>query len=232
MFELQEIIPWGRSFDEYSRMFALGDDDRCRKIIGCADGPAGFNAEATRRGYRVKSCDPLYRFDADQIHSRIRATYDEVMEQTRRNHDQFLWEMISSVEDLGRVRMEAMHTFLADYEQGHREERYIDAELPHLPFSDGSFDLALCSHFLFLYSAHLDEGFHVRAVRELCRVATEVRIFPLLALSSIPSPFVGPVQQALEQTSFKVSIEPVPYEFQRGANQMMRIQRPATDRGE
>ena len=50
-----------------------------------------------------------------------------------------------------------------------------------LPFNDGAFDLALCSHFPFLYSTQLGEAFHRAALREMCRVAVEVGVFPLLA---------------------------------------------------
>ena len=46
------------------------------------------------------------------------------------------------------------------------------------PLADDSFDLALCSHLLFLYTDHLDAAFHIAAVQELLRVAGEVRIFP------------------------------------------------------
>ena len=63
------------------------------------------------------------------------------------------------------------------------------------------------------------------AIRELCRVADEVRIFPLLALGSSPSPFVNQTVEQLRTSGHDVSIEGVPYEFQRGANQMMRIRR-------
>jgi hypothetical protein len=61
MFTLDHIVPWGRSFDEYRRMFGLTDADLARNIVGCGDGPAAFNAEATARGTRVVSCDPIYR---------------------------------------------------------------------------------------------------------------------------------------------------------------------------
>jgi hypothetical protein len=82
-----------------------------------------------------------------------------VLEQTRLNAGQFVWDAIPSVEDLGRVRMAAMRGFLEDYEQGKSEGRYVDAELPALPFPDASFDLALCSHLLFLYGvSHLYLG--------------------------------------------------------------------------
>jgi len=182
MFTLDQVVPWGRSFDEYRRMFALTDDDLDLKIVGCGDGPASFNAEATRLGSAVISCDPIYRYDVDQLRERIASTYDEILEQTRRNAGEFVWSTMHSVQELGQVRMAAMNEFLHDYAAGLTEGRYIDGELPNLPFADSSFDLALCSHLLFLYTKQLGEAFHRSAIREMCRVATEVRIFPLLAL--------------------------------------------------
>lgn len=225
MFTLDHVVPWGRSFDEYRRMFTLTDGELRLKIVGCGDGPASFNAEATRRGANVISCDPIYRYEADQLRDRITATYDTILEQTRQNADEFVWSTIRSVNELGQVRMAAMNEFLADYPVGRTEGRYVDAELPSLPFNDSSFDLGLCSHFLFLYSTQLGEAFHHAAIREMSRVAAEVRIFPLLALGARPSPLVGPVVDSLTAEGWMVSIEDVPYEFQRGGNKMMRIQR-------
>lgn len=225
MFTLDQVVPWGRSFDEYQRMFALTERDFGLRLLGCGDGPASFNAEATRRGAQVVSCDPIYQYDADQIQARIAATYDAILNQTRQNMNEFVWTNIRSVDELGRIRMEAMNEFLKDYSCGRSAGRYIDAELPNLPFDDRSFDLALCSHFLFLYSAQLGESFHLSAIREMSRVAREVRIFPLLALGAAPSPWVRSVAEACRAHGFRVSIEHVPYEFQRGGNQMMRIYR-------
>src|SRR5437773_1297003 len=109
MFTLDQIVPWGRSFDEYRRMFALTDADLGLKIVGCGDGPASFNAEATRRGAAVISCDPIYRYNAAQLRERIGSTYEEILEQTRRNAGEFVWRTIHSVDELGRVRMAAMN---------------------------------------------------------------------------------------------------------------------------
>jgi hypothetical protein len=192
-------------------------------MLGCGDGPASFNADATRRGVDVISCDPIYQYDADQLRGRITSTYDKILEQTRGNAAEFVWTTIKSVDELGRVRMAAMNGFLADYPTGRREGRYVAAELPNLPFTDASFDLALCSHFLFLYTTQLGEPFHHVAIRELTRVAREVRVFPLLALGATPSPFVQPVVRDLARSGLAVTIESVPYEFQRGGNRMMRI---------
>lgn len=221
--ELTQVVPLGRSFDEYRRMFALSDIDLAGKILGCADGPASFNAEATQRGSHVVSCDPLYRFDREPIRRRIDATFPEIMEQARKHVGHFVWNHIPSIEVLEACRRKAMDTFLADYDQGKGRGRYVEAELPTLPFADASFDLALCSHFLFLYTDQLTESFHVRAITEMCRVATEVRVFPLVALDTLPSRYIGAVSAQLQDSGLRVSIERVPYEFQRGGNQMMRI---------
>ena len=136
MFTLDQVVPWGRSFEEYRRMFALTDADLESRILGCADGPASFNTEATRRGTGVVSFDPLYRYDVSQIRERIAATCDQVLEQTRQNAGEFVWDTIASVEQLGTVRMAAMQAFLDDYEAGRQQGRYVDAELPTLPFPD------------------------------------------------------------------------------------------------
>ena len=225
MFTLSEVVPWGRSYDEYCRMFALSDADLSKRILGCGDGPAGFNVEATRRDTAVVSCDPLYQFSAPQIRNRIAQTYDEVMAQMRSNEAEFVWTEIGSVEELGRIRMSAMNGFLDDFERGKADGRYVDAGLPSLPFADGSFELALCSHFLFLYSAQLGETFHRQALLELCRVAGEVRIFPLLALGGVPTPLVGQAKADLSDAGFVAAVEKVPYEFARGSNEMLTIRR-------
>ncbi len=222
-FSLDRVVPWGRSFTEYQRMFALTPDELKLRILGCADGPASFNAEATQHGAAVVSVDPIFGFSRSEIDLRIQATYPEMMEQTRQNRAEFLWTEHHSVEELGRVRMVAMERFLDDYDVGRQCGRYLCAELPSLPFEDQAFALALCSHFLFLYTDQFSESFHVESMVEMCRVADEVRIFPLLALGSVPSRHVLPVMKALRRRGFRVETETVEYEFQRGGNQMLRI---------
>ena len=52
-----DVVPWGRNFDEYCRMFALDEEDLTSRILGCGDGPASFNCECRRRGVAVVSVD-------------------------------------------------------------------------------------------------------------------------------------------------------------------------------
>jgi len=222
-FTLDKVVPWGRSYDEYVSMFDLTENDLVLRILGCGDGPAAFNSALTKRGGNVISIDPIYVFDAAQIKSRVSDTYETVITQMRKNKNDYVWGAIPSVEQLGNVRMSAMETFLADFEIGKQEGRYIAGELPSLPFESGRFDIALSSHFLFLYSAHLSAEFHLQALQEMLRVAHEVRVFPLLALDSAPSPHLDFVSKYLENHGFGVEVKRVPYEFQRGGNEMLVI---------
>lgn len=204
-------------------MFALTDADLAAPILGCADGPASFNAEATARGHSVMSCDPIYRFSTSQIRQRVGDTTEVILEQARRNQHEFVWTSITSIEHLRNVRTSSMDMFLNDFDAGKQQGRYVAAELPTLPFGNATFRLALCSHLLFLYSEQLSEEFHVAATSEMCRVADEVRIFPLVALGSVGSGHVASVTDRLRQAGHEVEIERVDYEFQRGGNEMMRV---------
>lgn len=229
--KLNEVIPWGRSFAEYTRMFALTDEDLSGNILGCGDGPASFNAEATARGRRVVSCDPLYAFSAGEIERRVEECYDRVISQVKKNLDGFVWDYFRDPDHLGACRLAAMRRFLADFEPGKQQGRYIAAALPTLPFRNDPFALAIVSHLLFLYSEQLDLEFHLAAFAELLRVAHEVRVFPLLDLDRQWSRHVGPVRAHLERAGFVVEVIAVDYEFQRAddhaGNRMLRVRRTA-----
>ncbi len=222
-FTLEQVVPWGRSYDEYVNMFGLTKADLQLRILGCGDGPAAFNAEMTKRNKTVVSVDPVYAFSAEQIESRIAETYEVVMEQMQKNQGDYVWRGISSIEQLGNVRMSAMEDFLADFNAGKQEGRYILGELPSLPFESEEFDIALSSHFLFLYSAHLSAEFHLQALQEMLRVSREVRIFPLITLEGVSSPHLPIVNAHLASLGFSIEIKRVSYEFQRGGNEMLVI---------
>lgn len=219
--ELANVVPWGRSFDEYREMFGLSQGDLNNRILGCGDGPASFNAEATDRGCRVTSCDPVYQFQADEIRRRIKDVYPEIMAKMQQGADNYIWESLGSVERLGEVRMKAMSRFLSDFDAGCRQGRYVSASLPRLPFSGSEFDLALCSHYLFLYSDHVDGAAHLESMRELCRVASEVRVFPVVSLNGETSKHLDQVMTALSTDGIDVSLQPVSYRFQKGATEML-----------
>ena len=222
-FSIDRVIPWGRTFAEYQAMFDLSPVDLCRRILGCGDGPASFNAELTALGGDVVSVDPLYAFPGPAIERRVEETFEVVMGQVRRNPDDFVWTHVPSIDELGRRRMGAMRRFIRDYPAGMDQRRYVDASLPELPFPDRSFDLGLSSHFLFLYSDQLDLAFHLAALREMLRIAADVRVFPLLQIGGAPSPHLPAAIEALRSDGLRATVEPVPYEFQRGGNRVLRL---------
>jgi len=223
-FTLENVVPWGRSFEEYVSMFKLTSEDLQKKILGCGDGPASFNSKMNMTGQPIISIDPIYQFSAQEIEVRISETYKEILGQLEQNKKDYIWSTIKSSEELGKIRMTAMTDFLADFTLGKTEGRYIQGELPVLPFEENQFDLALCSHLLFLYSKQLSYDFHKQAISEMCRVAKEIRIFPLVTLAGDKSFYIKDIESHLKNQGHKVTIEPVHYEFQRGGNEMMKIQ--------
>lgn len=227
VFQLKQVVPWGRSFADYVDMFGLTAEDLERSILDCAGGPASFNATMHHRGQRVISCDPIYQFSAQEIAQRIDETCPTIVAGLHENHDWFVWsDDIPTPEALADRRLATMGEFLADFPQGAIEGRYRVAELPHLPFADRAFELAISSHLLFTYTAQLSLEFHQAAIAELLRVADEVRIFPLLtSFTTERSPYVQPTIDFLAAQGFQAEIRPTAYEFQRGGNELLRVWR-------
>lgn len=222
--QLDRVVPWGRSLADYRDMFALSDLDLQRSILDCASGPSSFNVELTARGGRVISCDPVYQFSRDQIQQRIDQTYPVIVETLHQTRDHFVWTTVKTPEELGEKRRAAMTKFLDDFPLGMGAARYRIDALPALDFPDRHFDLALSAHLLFTYSKQFDTDFHIAAILEMLRVATEVRIFPLLEnFTNETSPHLAPVLTALHNRGLQTAIEPVPYEFQIGGNEMLRV---------
>lgn len=221
-FTIDQVVPWGRNLEEYIRMFSLTSADLDKKILGCGDGQASFNAEMHEQGKQVVSVDPIYQFTATQIKQRITATADKIKEQLLENQQDYTWSTYHHPEALVNIRLAAMDVFLKDFVQGKQEGRYWEGALPKLPLADQSFDLALCSHFLFSYSLHLDADFHEHSIREMCRVSREVRIFPLLEVDGKRSRHLESLMERFKTApSVMATIVPVDYEFQKGGNQML-----------
>lgn len=218
--QLSKVVPWGRCFKE---MFSLSQADLQGNILGCGDGPASFNAEATAAGAKVISVDPIYCFSANQIESRVNEISHNIAQQLKENASNYIWSTFQNVEAVVSARLAAMKDFLKDYESGKKEGRYVEASLPLLTFKENQFTLALCSHFLFLYSEHITEEQHIAGVLELCRVTKEVRIYPLITLDGRPSPYLAPVIEAVTSAGYSAETVAVPYSFQRNATEMLVV---------
>ncbi len=221
--KLENIVPWGRNLSEYVAMFMLTKDDLNGKMLGCGDGPSSFNMEVDLNDGSVVSVDPLYAYSKKEIMHRIDEVSEEVMEQVVKHKDNFIWKIISSPGMLYEMRIESMTEFLLDYDDGKEEGRYIAQELPNLSFKDEQFDLALSSHFLFLYSEHLGKEFHIKSLLEMLRVAKEVRIFPIIDLKGEKSIHIDAVIKKLTELGYCTTIVKTGYEFQKGGNEMLKV---------
>ena len=223
-FELKNTVPWGRNLDEYKSMFKLTDSDLNKRIISFGDGPASFNYEMTMLRKSVVSIDPVYQFSTNDLKLRIKETKDVVIEQTKNNLQNFVWEKIKTINELEQIRLSAMDNFLQDFEKGKKEGRYINHEMPNkTDFDNLTFDLGLSSHFLILYS-QLGLDFHISSITEMLRIAKEIRIFPILNLDAKKSELLDNLINYFEK-DFIVNIEKVDYEFQKSGNKMLAIKR-------
>ncbi|MBG1259445.1 SAM-dependent methyltransferase [Nostoc commune] len=222
---LDKVVPFGRSMDEYIKIFNLTNADLNKRIIGIGDGPASFNAEMTCQGKSVVSVDPLYQFSGDEILQRFNEVVDNIINQVKARTNDWVWSYHKSPDDLRHNRVKVIREFLSDYEIGKKSNRYTVGELPKLAFKNQEFDIALCSHFLFLYSDHLDYKFHLYSVGEMLRIAKEVRIFPLITLMWKHSQHLDEIVKYYISRGYKINIETVEYELQPGGNQMLKISR-------
>jgi SAM-dependent methyltransferase len=216
-----------RSFDEYCASFDLDPERLPAQILDCAAGASDFVAQATARGATATAVDPGYRRGA-AVPELARAGMHSGTGMIDSHRDRFTYAWYGSPQARTRMRDVAMQGFADDYAA--HPERYVAAELPDLPFADRAFDLAVCSHLLFTWATDLDEQWHLNAIHELTRVATEVRIFPLvLQQTGDPVPFMDHLLARLADHGITTERKTVTYEFQIGANQMLRL---ARDRSE
>jgi hypothetical protein len=221
-FELKNVVPWGRSLEEYIKMFNLADSDLNNRIISFGDGPASFNSEMTKLDKTVVSLDPIYQFTKAEIKQRIDETKETVIEQITTNKQNFVWKNIKNIDALEQIRMNAMSVFIDDFEHGKQQQRYIYHELPNpTKYESKEFDLGLSSHFLILYS-QLELDFHIESINEMLRICKEIRIFPTLNLNSEKSEVLDSIIEHFK-SDYEVNIISVDYEFQKNGNQMLQI---------
>lgn len=216
------MLVTSRSYAEYRAMFGL--DELPRSVLDCSAGGSGFTAAAAAGGVDAVAADPAYELDDDELAAAVRngtSTGGGIVDQ---HADDFVWDWYGTRDNRDRMRAEAAELFLAD-RRAH-SDRYVAAALPDLPFPDGRFELALCSHLLFTWSDRFGADWHLEALRELTRVAAEVRVFPLVVQGNgADVPFLGPVRTELAEEGVSSEIRTVSYEFQRGANQMLVLAR-------
>ncbi len=225
--QLSRVAFYGRTLSEYLRIFDLDLDSwQGHSILDCPAGASSFVAEACRRGIQAVGCDPLFGQELRTLIKQGEADVEHVIDRLHHVAHLYKWEFYPSVDALKEFRTSALRGFETDYESGLASQRYVKAALPNLPFADRSFGLVLSGHFLFTYCDRFDYRFHLDSALELFRVcAAEVRIYPLQGPDSKPYPHMRRLLSDLKKAGVTAEIVPVPFEFQRGSNRMLRMRR-------
>lgn len=221
------VLVTSRSFDEYVAFFALDHDRLPRRVLDCSAGASSFVADATARGVETVAVDPAYRLGTGELARSAREGLTGAADIVAASRDRFVLDWYGSPERQRELRRTALEAFLADHDE--HPHRYVAAELPRLPFTDASFDLALCSHLFFTWADLLDEDWHEAALRELARVAQEVRVYPLVHQGSGgPLAFLTSLRDRLAgEGPLSSRLVPVPFRFQVGAYEMLVVDRSA-----
>jgi len=228
--ELSAVSFFGRSLTEYAQFFALDLHSlRGRDVLDVASGPASFAAEACARRINAVAVDPLYGCKLETLAARVQLDYATMFAQMRAKPHLLRLHSFTSIDAAEIDRRTAAQRFLSDYEAHFIHNRYIGASLPRLPFFDGTFDLVLCAHLLFIYAKHFDFDWHLAACRELVRVsAEEVRIHPLCGLDGKPYPGLSRLRRELKEAGITSEVRPVDYEFFAGATSMLVLRKAAS----
>lgn len=214
-----------RSFEEYRAMFDLSDADLRGAILDCPGGGSDFTARTWSVGGRAVAADPVYAMDHATLAAHVVTETDRGSAHTAAGYDRYLWDFYGDLEGHRVMRVRSAGGFAADLLA--HPERYVAASLPHLTFADAAFDLVLSSHFLFTYADRLDAEFHLEALLELHRVSRgQVRVFPLLDQGGHPlDELIDGLLRQLSTRDVTARLQQVPYEFQRGGNQMLVLER-------
>ena len=225
--ELPTVSFFGRTFEEYTRFFALDPAAlRRRAVLDVAAGPSSFTAEAGCHGIDAVAVDPLYGHGGGQLAARVREDYRRMFAQMRAKRHLFRLKSFKSFAAAEADRRLAAARFLADFDGNGRHGRYVRAELPVLPFLDQSFSLVLCAHLLFIYADRFDYEWHLNACLELVRVsAGEVRIHPVCSAAGRTYAELDRLRADLAARGIRSDIVPVRYEFFAGADSMLVLRR-------
>jgi Methyltransferase domain len=210
---------WIYDFSDYQQMYDLTESDLSKAIFDFSAGIASFNAEATRRGMQVISADSSYDLSPEKMKIYAQHFLQDMVSQLKEYPNRLRDKSdMTRVIDLWKKTEE---TFLQDYAVNQAQHRYCKIQLPKMPYKTHQFDLVLCTDFIFHHLLSSEDIAFI--VKELCRVATEVRIFPLLDNQGKTSEELGPLMLMLQQKNYGVEVREVPYKTLKGGNAMLRI---------
>ena len=212
---------WVYHYADMCQMFCLMDADFNKKILDFPAGISSFNMQASQQGQHIVSADALYALDFDALTTRTKKILSSDQQQLKTLFAKHLIHDDITIDHIMTDWRETSANFLKDFLHGKKEGRYVAADLPELPFRANQFGLALCSDLVFHTQASAFTPAEV--IAELCRVAEEVRVFPLLDENGEISAELGPLMLMLQQENYGIEVKEVTYKKRTGSNALLRL---------
>jgi hypothetical protein len=209
----RNTMNWIYNLDDYQGIFGLNAQELQKRIIDFPGRISSVNAELYAKGYYMVSADPSYQLSPEEMRAHAYQILQTGIQNLDPNQDH------SSLIAKWRVSVE---TFLSDYTLGKKEGRY--KVLNHPPFHqlEHSFELLLCTDYLFNSAQSLTLSVQ-NIMDELCKLANEIRIFPLPNLQSVVAAELGPIMLSLQNRNFGVEVRGVEYPERKDANAVLRV---------
>ncbi len=220
---MRRIALWGQHLDEYKDMFALTDEDLNKSFLEYNSGVSAFNHEVQSKASACVSCDPWYVLDKKSLREKIELNFNARLLELENNLSNLDVSRYGSFEKLVAYRRQGIESFFADFEEGLATKRYLPITVDELPFPDFNFDFALIANNFFADLDYQTVEYHISRIKELARVAKDVRIFPLVDANGEPSSLLGPIIMGLYQDNFRVEVKDVAYYLQHRGNAMLRV---------
>lgn len=211
------------SYEDYCKMFALDKALLQRNILDFPGVFSSFNATAHQEGQSVTSLDGLYDLDISMLENAISQQKQTWITHVNQMSDSA--DLLPIAQEKFEKFKQCTKLFLDDYPGGKQQNRYEawDSE-SKLPFADHSFQLALCSHWLFKQDFNLKQT--IDFIDELCRVAGEVRIFPVNNAKYEAPDFLGHLMANYQTRGFQISCIAIDFDNHETGSAMLSITSP------
>ena len=204
---------WVYSLADYRQIFDLTDQDLQKTLLDFPSGISSVNAELYALGHSLVSADPIYNLSMQAMQAAVKQILQELIGNLAQNEDK---------EAIIQQWRHSSELFLSDYELGKKQGRYRVQSLPPFDKVEQTFELLLCPDFLFDSLISLEFSSQ-DIMNELCKLAAEVRIYPLPEAKTAVAAELGPIMLAFQQRNFGVEIRAVNYSIRNHNNAMLRI---------
>ncbi len=218
-----EAIPcWIHGLEEYEQMFDLQADDYRKILFDFPGSISSFNADVYQQAHRIVSGDTIYSMDFPAMQAYVEQLLQSNYAYLKQHAQAVLRHGVADIESIFKIVQDNSERFLTDYVTGKKQARYQAVFMPHLPYKNHEFQLALCCDYVFNHHKQNDCT-PQEVVFELCRIAEEVRIFPVLTERGEPSTWLGPLMLELQQRHYGIEVRHVAFKNVKGNNAMLRI---------